>query len=161
MNLRRRSFFKTCAAAIVIGTAKASQDLGLTKVKDIIDVPVKGSTKQSSMLSFAERCAKIYGGEFHGKTFIREDFGPGGLEALAEQLALNSPDLLNPTQQSVARCPSCDAQLMLGALDLVDVCPICNHKLRVVHQSIILPERTREGQTLPKQEIQLKRFILV
>lgn len=110
-----KKMFKAISTAFVIGTARATEDLGLSRPVEPLKSEVKEQdVRESSMLNFAQRIAKIYGGE---------DFDTN---AAAKAVA-------NETEfaEGKAKCPSCAAILQLATLRTVDQCPCCAQWLRV------------------------------
>ena len=109
--------FKQIAAAIVMGTAKAANDIGFSRPVEPARMEEKeNEVEEIGMLDFAQRIAKTYGGEvFDAKAAAKSIANEKGFAA-----------------SNQARCPCCSVLLELGPLDAEDECASCKVWLKVV-----------------------------
>lgn len=134
--------FLGLASALVRGVDNAGDATGINPVPPIIqqrkrgfsppdprkgDVLPEHETKDWRGVSFLQHILDTYSGERHGRTYTKETMD---LQDLQNQ-GKHDPGTPKDEKQTQARCPKCDALLMLGPIGARDNCPKCDTALVV------------------------------
>ena len=127
------SFFLGLSAALIKGVDRATNESVLAQTKPIVQQR-EDETRKWRGVSFLQHILDFYGGEQHGRTYTKENMD---LSKLQQDALTNPSDVRDEkcTKQSQARCPKCDALLMLGAVGAHHNCPKCDTLLVVIQNS--------------------------